>query len=394
MGPESSTETNPRRVALCVAQWSHQTTVLAWAWLRQYFLRKDLDEIVIVHTGKNESWDMAGPLCANLETCLQGWNYSVVSLHGSLQSNIREFLERYDISLVLVGDDFPRQGGFRVTSASEWVKTHVSRPFIIVRQDSVVSGQLRISSQDQPMSPTRRISMGAQLSPDDAPRRKIAIAYSSSEVGYHMVELAKRLVLLPNDEIFMVHCSASGKKAAAVYKQTKSLLKRVSNIGLPVGSPGDATATSSTLNVQHLGLVAQALNDYDAHLDVVLKGDPKQGVAQFCEEEHIDLLIISSRSAGRLRKTFSGGSVSSYLINKVSCPCLVFPLKCLGFTETEELTRSMTMACTKEDEEGEENDEEDEVSIVSSLRAELQRKNQIIDSLMEEIRQLKESKSP
>lgn len=124
-----------------------------------------------------------------------------------------------------------------------------------------------------------------------------------------------------------------------------------------------------------------------------MQGDPKQNVAQFCEEEHIDLLIISSRSAGRLRKTFSGGSVSSYLINKVSCPCLVFPLKCLGFTETEELTRSMTMACTKEGEEGEE-EEEDEVSIVNSLRAELTRKNQIIDSLVEEIRQLKASQSP
>ncbi len=132
-----------------------------------------------------------------------------------------------------------------------------------------MSGQLRISSQDQPMSPTRRMSMAAHLSPDDAPRRKIAIAYSSSEVGYHMVELARRLVLLPDDEIFMVHCSASGKKAVAVYKQTKSLLKRVSNIGLPVGSPGEATA--STFNVEDLGLVAQALNKYDAHLDVVLK---------------------------------------------------------------------------------------------------------------------------
>jgi len=124
-----------------------------------------------------------------------------------------------------------------------------------------------------------------------------------------------------------------------------------------------------------------------------MQGDPKQNVAQFCEEEHIDLLIISSRSAGRLRKTFSGGSVSSYLINKVSCPCLVFPLKCLGFSETEELTRSMTLAYTKEGEEGEEG-EEDEVSIVDSLRAELTRKNQIIDSLMEEIRQLKASQSP
>lgn len=148
------------------------------------------------------------------------------------------------------------------------------------------------------------------------------------------------------------------------------------------------------MSILHVTDCSEYMGILSVHLYAMVQGDPKQGVAQFCEEEHIDLLIISSRSAGRLRKTFSGGSVSSYLINKVSCPCLVFPLKCLGFTETEELTRSMTMACTKEDEEGEENDEEDEVSIVSSLRAELQRKNQIIDSLMEEIRQLKESKSP
>jgi len=28
-----------RRIAFCVAEWSHQTTVLTWAWLRQYFLK-------------------------------------------------------------------------------------------------------------------------------------------------------------------------------------------------------------------------------------------------------------------------------------------------------------------------------------------------------------------
>lgn len=28
-----------RKIALCIAKWNQPTSVLTWAWLRQYFLR-------------------------------------------------------------------------------------------------------------------------------------------------------------------------------------------------------------------------------------------------------------------------------------------------------------------------------------------------------------------
>lgn len=43
----SSDMTTPvpeRRVAFAVAKWSHPTSVLAWAWLRQYFLDVSLEQ--------------------------------------------------------------------------------------------------------------------------------------------------------------------------------------------------------------------------------------------------------------------------------------------------------------------------------------------------------------
>ena len=389
-----------RTVCLCVAEWSNRTTVLAWAWLRQYFLRKELDEIYIVHTGKKEAWDRGGPLNDDLETCLVGWKHHVYSLSGSLKSNIRDFLEEHDINLVVVGEDFPKQGGFIGSrmlseSTSDWVKTHVGRPFIIIRQDSVVNQHLRISSGENPMSPTRRYCSGSlshkSLSPENAPKRKIAIAYSTPDVGYQMMEVARRFVLLPGDEVFVVHCTGADKYA--VYKQTKSFFKHLSNIGLPMSTPSPIRSGDREGYETHLELAADLLDDYNAHLDIVLKGDPKQLVTEFCENEGIDLLIISSRSAGRLRKTMSGGSVSSHLINKAPCPCLVFPLRCLGFSETEEISRSMTMV----GEDGIEETVSSEIpkgdisSTVEELRAELRRKNAIIETLMEEIQKLKSS---
>ena len=383
--------TEKRTVCLCVAEWSNRTTVLAWAWLRQYFLRKELDEIYIVHTGKKEAWDRGGPLNADLETCLVGWKHYVYSLSGSLKSNIRDFLEEHDIHLVVVGEDFPKQGGFIGSrmlseSTSDWVKTHIGRPFLIIRQDSVVNQHLRLSSD--PMSPTRRHGSGnlSNKSPpfEHATKRKIAIAYSTPDVGFHMIELARRFVLIPGDEIFAIHCTGSDKYA--VYKQTKTFLRQLSNIGLPMSTPSPSRPGDRQEYEQHLGIAADLLADYNAHLDVGLKGDPKQSVTEFCENEGIDLLIISSRSAGRLRKTMSGGSVSSHLINKAPCPCLVFPLRFLGFSETEEISRSMTMIGedTLVDESG--------LQTVEDLRAELQRKNEVIEALTEEIRQLKSLK--
>lgn len=288
---------------------------------------------------------------------------------------MRSFLEKYDISLVVLGEDFPRQGGFRVVSASEWVKSHVTRPFIIIRQDAVASDQLRIATD--PLSPTRRLHRDTTLSPESAPRRRIGIAYPASDVGMKMIEAAKKLVLLPKDEIFLIHCDESNRK---VVKHTKNFIRTIS-LGLPV--PGSSPTKGTDLSA-FLQSGAELLSKYDAHMDVALKGDPRNAISSFCEEEGIDLLVISSRSAGKIRKTLSGGSVSGYLIDKLKCPCLVLPLKSLGYMEEgDELGRSMTMVYDDGDTEGEEGE------LPASVREMIREKDEKIAALQAELEKLK-----
>jgi len=67
-----------------------------------------------------------------------------------------------------------------------------------------------------------------------------------------------------------------------------------------------------------------------------VQGDPRTAVTAFCESEGIELLVLSTRTGGRIRKTLGGGSVSGYLIDHAPCPCLVIPYKALGLLQDEE----------------------------------------------------------
>lgn len=414
----------PRRVALCVWEWSSTTTVLAWAWLRQYFLRQGVDTLYIVHTGKNPNWDKAGPLTPTLEESLSGWSHRVFNFSGSLQSNIIEFLKAYEIDLVLVGEDFPRGGKFLTknnplsSSPSEWVKSHISVPFMIIRQDSVLRLRgLRISDCDAPLSPASPKSPAARK---EREARRIAIAYSDESVGRQMIQLVRKMVLLPGDEVYMVHCVNAGNQfvqGLKSLKETKSILSRIgSKVGGGSGSGGGSggaigkRSSSGELEVSVDDEVAP-ITGPDITKSVILKGgtsskahpgahkeskDPRHLISDFCEQYSIDLLIISSRSAGRLRKTMTGGSVSSYLINRVACPCLVIPLKTLGYSSEQEMGRSLTSSVSMdmgglsstldEEERLQQLDVEQLKTLVRDLRKELAVRDVLIHELQEEVR--------
>ena len=344
----------PRRVALCVFSWSSTTTVVAWAWLRQYFLRQSLDTLYIIHTGSKEDWDQAGPLTPGLHESLAGWDYKIFSFSGSLQSNIVGFLTENDVNLVLVGEDFPRGGRFLAknnpltASPAEWVKSHVDVPFMIIRQDSVLRLRgLRISDSDMSLSPVSPKSPSRNCSS----ARRIAVAYSDEDVGRKMLKLARKMVLLPKDEVYMVHCSPNhGNVGNVVGGQLVKMRSQLSRIGKRVGGGSSPTRRSRGGSTDgELDLDVSVSHDVtkfgpDVTKTVVLKGgDPRSLISDFCASKSVDLLIISSRSAGRLRKTITGGSVSSYLINNVACPSLVIPLKILGYSANEELGRSFTL---------------------------------------------------
>ena len=318
---------------------------------------------MIFHTGKLPNWKAGGPLGADLDTALRNYPHSIISVSGSLQSNISKLVKSECIDVVILGDGFPRQSGFQIGSVSDWVRQNITCPFIIIRASAVRNEKLRLMSRSEmelASSPPDR-SISPSLSPESAPGRKVAIAYPSFPVGLHLMELAKQLVLLPQDEIFVVHCF-SGEKASKVMKQTKSLLLRTITLGLASDSSASAAATAATAgntasdDLDHqLSIARRTFSDEvteesslefgakelaaweNVHLGVVLRGDPRTALTSFCESEGIELLVISTRIASFIRKTLSGGSVSGYLIDKAPCPCLVAPLKALHVgTEEEE----------------------------------------------------------
>jgi nucleotide-binding universal stress UspA family protein len=391
-----------RKIAFCVAKWADTSAVLSWAWLRQYFLhvrswyhykngclifqavilpnfyknlisaisvllfslplQRETDELIIFHTGKSSNWKAGGPLGPDLDTALQHYPHQVITVSGTLQSSISKLVKAVGIDVVVLGEDFPRQSGFQIGSVSDWVRQNITCPFIIIRASAVRNDKLRLGSRSQfelLASPGRPLP--DPVSPESAPGRKVAIAYSSYSVGTHLMELAKQLVLLPQDEIFVVHCF-SGEKS--VMKQTKSLLLRTITLGLadssssgpsaiPSAGTGGGTADDLDRQVQ-LGARKMSLEEVteesslefgakelagweNVHLGVVLRGDPRTALTTFCESEGIELLVISTRIASFIRKTLTGGSVSGYLIDKAPCPCLVAPLKSLNVsTEDEE----------------------------------------------------------
>jgi hypothetical protein len=62
------------------------------------------DRLFIVHVGKNQQagWKVGGPLIADLDTALASYPHETVELEGSLQSNVRSFVEKLGIDLIVL----------------------------------------------------------------------------------------------------------------------------------------------------------------------------------------------------------------------------------------------------------------------------------------------------
>ena len=57
-----------------------------------------------------------------------------------------------------------------------------------------------------------------------------------------------------------------------------------------------------------------------------VQGDPKAQICSFCENESMDLLVVTSTLRGRIKKALSPmGGVSSQLASEAPCPVLVLP---------------------------------------------------------------------
>jgi nucleotide-binding universal stress UspA family protein len=399
-------EPGPRKVAFLVAEWSHPTTVLSWAWLRKDFLRvrraapapapaparpaplgacprrrrrrpplsltarppapprppppqRDKDELVIVHAGREagDAWKAAGPLGPGLDAALAGWPHTVESLAGRLPAGLAAFLRARAVDVVVLDEDLPAQGGLSALvqgSPSEWVKANVHVPFVIVRPSAVRNARLRLAPDVPPEGGSpgagRPRSRSGAGSPEGAggagpAGRRVAIAYPSAVVGRRLLERARVLVLSPHDEVFVVHAVRDG--APALIRRSTTALSASLRRKLALGGGGErgergdgaaaaAAAADSAAAADTAPLGAAELAGFNAHLNVTLKGDPRAAVASFCESADIELLIISTRTGSRLRKTLTGGSISGALIDRAPCPCFVVPFRALGLSPAEE----------------------------------------------------------
>lgn len=57
-----------------------------------------------------------------------------------------------------------------------------------------------------------------------------------------------------------------------------------------------------------------------------LQGDAKAQICEFCEDQSMDLLVVTSTVRGRIKKALSPlGGVSSQLVLEAPCPVLVLP---------------------------------------------------------------------
>lgn len=326
-----------------------------YKWSVYLGLQWGSDRLFIIHTGKNEAWKGSGPLVPDMDTALANWPRTVLSLKGSLQSNLALFLEKYSIDIVVLPDDFPKQGAVQLGSVADWVKQNVTKPFILIRPGSVLNEKLRLKPCDESLAPLR----SGSVSYHEIPGRRIAIAYPSFSVGLKLIDLAKRLVLTPLDEIYVVHCFGSQSNAQSLLigggqkalKQTAKVFRTLTKGHLSGASKdlhGNANkdAMQSSSSGTYSGQVteetseafgAKELKEFPkVNLDVVLRGDTRSSLVNFCKTEAIEILIISTRTSGRLMKTLSGGSVSAFLIDKAPCPCLVAPYKSLGLSQEQE----------------------------------------------------------
>lgn len=339
-----------RRVALIVREWGHQSTLYAWTWCKQYLFRRQPDgkldpqeKFLIVKVGKDDGsdrWKVGGPLIPDLDTACADYPNTVVKLDGSLQNNVKWFIEQHRPDVLVIGENLPSPA-MKLTSTSDYVKQSVPVPFVMIRAEAVRNARLRLSTHrgfgagfgstnGREASPERFVETPAMVG------RRVAVAYPSFAVGRGLMQFLREKVLTPRDTVYICHTFAKDTAMNAIVTGSAQLGRKfVRAMTLDLGSGGGRPSEPEVTEDSAAEFGARELEGFKVHLNVVLRGDPKSALPAFCEQEAIDLLVIGSRSGGlgnRIRKTLSGGSVSGHLIDNAPCPCLVVPHRYLGLT--------------------------------------------------------------
>ena len=130
----------------------------------------------------------------------------------------------------------------------DWVKQHVTCPFIIVRPEVVRNIHMRI---DNGIDLLHRDGSAANAAPPPLPvmrGRKVAICYSTHETGLALIAEAKRVALCPADTVYVVHVFdeepvvRTHANALSFFSSTSLCCLAVISLGAPSARPAEAAA--------------------------------------------------------------------------------------------------------------------------------------------------------
>lgn len=329
-----------RKIAFCVKQWSSDATLFSWTWAKQYFLRKHVDDngteflssadkLFVVHVKqskdpKEKAWSAGGPLLPSLSMALARYPHTIIELEGShTYSALLEFTEKSHIDVLILGGKENTSSLLnKLVPASLSQQLNSQAACLIIRPASARNDKMRINSQRNLGVALEQVAAGPRATaslpqnlkvsmltarPETDQARKVVIAYDGFDVGRQMLTWAAKYCLASEDELYLLQYQVSQRG------------KRGHNDG------GEEAAG----HLEQDDLMGLTVTQH-----VSLRGDAKAQICDFCEEQSMDLLVVTSTIRGRLKKALSPmGGVSSQLVLEAPCPVLVLPTQASSFQE-------------------------------------------------------------
>jgi hypothetical protein len=112
---------------------------------------------------------------------------------------------------------------------SDWIRQNVSVPFIIIRPDAVRNTRMRIGTLEQGAAAAEDGAISPVPTPADT-GRKVALAYPNFAAGRGLMEVAKRVILEPNDTVYVMHVFK--RESKAVVQAAQAMVRETRKVGL------------------------------------------------------------------------------------------------------------------------------------------------------------------
>ncbi|GJP80070.1 hypothetical protein CLOP_g10304 [Closterium sp. NIES-67] len=143
--------------------------------------------------------------------------------------------------------------------------------------------------------------------------RRIAVGLDRSEASGEACKWVLHHVCRAEDRLYLLHADREPSYAM----QDRML------------AADGKKANDSMMRPHFDALISLALQTKGAAFEVsthVLEGDPRPLLVDFCERNHIDLLVVATRGTGSVRGVVLG-NVSAYMVQYCPCTLLLYRQK-------------------------------------------------------------------